>query len=124
MTAWIKKFGNALAGCRWAFRTQSSFWVHVTVSVLVISVSIWLGLTPVQWSVITLCIGIVIAAELFNTAIEQIVQVLHPAEEPRLGRALDMAAGAVLVLAVAAAAVGTITLLPPLWQAVVGMTFD
>lgn len=66
------------------------------------------GITRTEWIVIILCIGVVIAAELFNTAIEKLVDLVSPERHPIAGQVKDIAAGAVLVCAVAAAIIGII----------------
>jgi len=70
------------------------------------------GITRTEWIVIILCIGVVIAAELFNTAIERLVDLVSPERHPIAGQVKDIAAGAVLVCAVAAAIIGIIIFLP------------
>lgn len=62
--------------------------------------------------IIALCIGVVIAAELFNTAIERLVDLVSPGRHPLAGQVKDIAAGAVLVCAAAAAIIGLIIFVP------------
>ncbi|KAA1261899.1 Undecaprenol kinase [Rubripirellula obstinata] len=123
---WRNKFGYAFAGIRDSFLTQASFWVHLPAAVVVIALAAFLQLESWRWAVLILCIAIVIAAELFNTAMEQVVVVLHPVRDPRIARALDAAAASVLVVAVASVAVGLIVLGPPLleWLGVLGNDGD
>ncbi|MDA6987305.1 diacylglycerol kinase family protein, partial [Escherichia coli] len=64
------------------------------------------------WTVVVLCFGVVIAAELFNTAIERLVDLVSPERHPVAGQVKDIAAGAVLVCAVAAAIIGLIIFIP------------
>ena len=112
---WQKKFGYAFAGLRDSFLNQASFWVHLPVAALVIALATFLQVELWRWAILVLCIATVIAAELFNTALEQFVVVLHPDRDPRIGKALDAAAAAVLVVAIASVIVGLIVLGPPLW---------
>ncbi|MGB7345121.1 MAG: diacylglycerol kinase [Pirellulaceae bacterium] len=114
--AWRNKFACAIAGGFWAFRTQSSFWVHIPITAMVFALAALLKIGPIQWTAIVLATMVVFAAELLNTAIEQIVKVLHPDHDPNIGHALDAAAAGVLVTAIGAVAVGLITLGPPLIQ--------
>lgn len=60
----------------------------------------------------TLCIGMVIAAELFNSAIEKLVDIVSPEWNPLAGKVKDIAAGAVLVCAIVAGITGLIVFLP------------
>jgi diacylglycerol kinase (ATP) len=61
---------------------------------------------------VVMCIGTVIAAELFNTAIEKLVDLVSPERHPVAGQVKDIAAGAVLICAVAAAIIGLIIFIP------------
>ena len=78
----------------------------------VIIAGIVLGITRTEWIMVVMCIGTVIAAELFNTAIEKLVDLVSPERHPVAGRVKDIAAGAVLICAVAAAFIGLIIFIP------------
>ena len=114
-TTWLSKFACAFRGLFWAVKTQSSFWIHVPVAIAVLVLAAFLKLATWQWIALIAMIGIVMAAELLNTAIEQIVKVVHPKRDSRIGNALDASAAGVLVVAVAAAIVGLMILLPPIY---------
>ena len=85
---------------------------HLIASVIVIIAGFVLGITRTEWMIIALCIGVVIAAELFNTAIEKLVDLVSPERHPIAGQVKDIAAGAVLICAAAAAIVGLIIFIP------------
>ena len=70
------------------------------------------GITRSEWMAIVICIGLVIAAELFNSAIERLVDLVSPQRHPVAGQVKDIAAGAVLVCALAAMVVGLIIFVP------------
>ena len=78
----------------------------------VIIAGIVLGITRNEWIMVVMCIGTVLAAELFNTAIEKLVDLVSPERHPVAGRVKDIAAGAVLICAVAAAIIGLIIFIP------------
>ncbi len=118
--SWVKKFRDAIRGAIRSVQTQRSFWVHLPVTLAVLTVAAWLQIEPWRWTTLVIVIGVVLAAELINTSIEQLVAELHPAHNERIGDALDAAAAAVLVAAIAAVAVGLLTLGPPLWQTLAG----
>jgi diacylglycerol kinase len=101
-------------------RTQNSFWVHLSVAAAVVVTGVWLRLELWRWVAIALAITFVLSAELINSAIEQLVQALHPEHDDRIGRALDIAAGSVLLAAIGSVAVGLMTLGSPLWTALFG----
>ena len=114
MNHWIRKFACAIKGVGWAVRTQSSFWVHCFFAAAAIIVGVWLQIESWRWVAIILTIAAVISAELFNTSIELIVKAIHPGQDQTIGRALDISAGAVLIVAIGSVIVGLVTLGPPL----------
>lgn len=115
---WARKFAVAAAGIGRSVRGEDSFRVHVPVTVAVVAVAGLLAVEPWRWVALTLAIAAVWSAELINTAIEGLARTLHPEHDVRIGTALDAAAGAVLVVAIAAVTVGLITLAPPLWDTI------
>lgn len=74
----------------------------------------WVKLTRWEWAILLLTIGSVIAAEVMNTAIEIVVDLVQPNFHPLAGMAKDVAAGAVLMTAIQAVAVGIVIFGPPL----------
>ena len=107
---WHKKFSCALRGLLVGVRGQNSFYVHIPAMIAVIGLAIWLQLTLIQWSILFVCITMVIAAELFNTAIEHLAKVVAQENNPQIRNALDTASGAVLVASLGAAIVGILLL--------------
>ena len=69
------------------------------------------GITPTEWCIVIICFGLVLAAEGFNTAIERLVDLVSPDYHPIAGDVKDVAAGAVLICAIAAAIIGGIIFL-------------
>ena len=63
---------------------------------------IWLRPALVWWALIGVMVTLLLAAELFNSAIENLADHLHPERHPRIGLVKDIAAGAVLVLGIGA----------------------
>lgn len=116
--AWGKKFAVAISGVVWSARTQHSFRVHLPIAVAAIGVAAWLRIETWRWVAIVFAITIVLSAELINTSIEQLVRVLHPQHDEGIKRALDAAAGAVLLVAIGAVIAGLITLGLPLWNTI------
>ena len=112
-------FRYAWGGLTYAFETQRNFRIHTVIGTLAIGLGLFLHLKPVEISVIGVTIGIVLAMELLNTAIESVVDLTVGQSYHELARiAKDCAAGAVLVSAMAAAIVAAALLLPPLWEVV------
>lgn len=113
---WREKFAAAWRGLRLVALGESSFRVHLLATVLVAAVGGLLGLTWQQWSLVGLCIALVMVAETLNTAIERLARAVTTSEHPQIRDALDLASGAVLLAALAAVGVGLLVFLPRLWQ--------
>ncbi len=114
MNRWRRKFAAAWVGLRWACKTQDSFYVHIPIAIAACMMAGWLRIEPWAWTAIWMSIGLVITAELLNSAAEQLVRVLHPEHDRRIGLALDAAAAGVLFASITAVGVGLITLGLPL----------
>ncbi len=115
-------FKYAWAGVRYAFTTQRNFRIHTLVSVLAVSLGIWLAISPIEMAVIVMTCAIVMVLELLNTAIESVVDLTVKQSYHELAKiAKDCAAGAVLISAIAAVLVAAFILLPPLLRLVIPM---
>lgn len=111
MKRFIKSLGYAAAGFKLMLQ-EPNFRIHMAAAILVIALSYWLGLTSTEWIIIVACIASVMAAEMFNTAVEQLCNMTESNVHPIIKKIKDTSAGAVLVLAFAAAICGTLVLLP------------
>lgn len=111
----IQALGHAFSGLWIAFRTQRNIPIHLTVAVGVIALGLWLGLPTLQWAILALTIGSVLAAELLNSGLETVVDMVSPEYHPLAKQAKDVAAGAVLLAAIVSVVVGLLILGPPLW---------
>ncbi len=109
----LSSFGFAWAGVRRAFVQQPNFRIELLLGALALALAVWLRapLAP-----ILIVIGLVLALELVNSAVEAIVDLVSPAPHELAGAAKDLSAAAVLLASVAALAVGLVVLGPPLWQ--------
>lgn len=114
--SWKRKFAVAWAGIRGAWKSQVSLRIHGLCAGLVLALAAVCSLTPLEWAVLLLVIGLVISLEIMNTAIEAVVDLCSP-EHSELARiAKDAAAGAVLVAAIIAVGVGACIFVPALWS--------
>jgi diacylglycerol kinase len=110
----LPAFKHAFSGLFYVLRTQKNSWVHATATVLAILLAALLRLQSLQFALLLVVIGIVWAAEIINTSIEAIVDMVSP-DHNRLAKiAKDASAAAVLVTALLSIAVGIILLGPPL----------
>jgi diacylglycerol kinase (ATP) len=103
--AFHRRFGFAFLGLRAAWRGEASFRFQCIACAAVVGVLIWRRPVPMWWAMLLTMCALVLAAELFNTAFEAALDRLHPDHHAAIGIAKDCAAGAVLVMSFASAAV-------------------
>ncbi len=121
-TLW-KSFGFALAGIWYVIYSQRNAKVHAGIIGLVILLGLFLQVNATQWAILALSMGMVFSAEMFNTVIESLVDLVSPDFHPQAKVAKDVAAGAVLLLALMSIAVGVFIFGPPLWRLVLASIF-
>ena len=98
----IEKLKNAIRGIAFTYKSEFNFRLHSLSAVVVIIVLIIFQPIWIWWALIIICIALVIAAELINTAIENLIDHLHPEIHPKIGKVKDIMAGMVLVLSLTA----------------------
>ena len=106
----LRSFRFAGQGILDLFRFENNAKVHLLVAILVIGAGIVLSLSPVEWAIILTQIGLVWAAEAFNTAIEKLCDFVSPGLHPQIKAIKDLSSGAVLILTIVAVLVGLIIL--------------
>ena len=111
-----RSFRYAFAGWWYVTRTQQNAWIHAVVSIAVIVVSLWLGLSTVEWALILVAITLVWTAEFLNTALEGVVDLASPEQHQLAKTCKDVGAAAVLIASGASVLIGLLILGPPLWQ--------
>ena len=105
-TSLFQSFNFAAEGIVHAVRTQRNLWIHFALAVVVLLAAIGFGATKLELAVLLLAITFVLVAELVNTAVEAAVDVASTSFDPMAKIAKDIAAGAVLIAALNAVAVG------------------
>ncbi|PKO20911.1 MAG: diacylglycerol kinase [Chloroflexi bacterium HGW-Chloroflexi-1] len=115
MKAFLHSFTYAFQGIAHVMRTQRNARVHLLVSVAVIGAGLYFRVTPVEWAVLALTMGMVFSAEMINTVAELAVDLLTQRVHPMAKVAKDVGAGAVLIAALAAVGVGLAIFGPRLW---------
>jgi diacylglycerol kinase len=111
-------FGHAFRGWGYVIRTQRNAWLHAIITTIVVVLALWLRISTQEWAILMLTIALVWSAELFNTAIEAVVDLASPLNHPLAKTGKDVGAAAVLIAAIAAVLVGLFILGPPLWARV------
>jgi undecaprenol kinase len=104
----------ALQGLRECWRSEGSFRIQCGCAVAGLALLTWLRPAAVWWGLAALAAALTLAAELFNSALERLADRLHPEQHPDIGAVKDMAAGAVLVLALGGLAVAALAVLSAL----------
>ncbi|MGH7214041.1 MAG: diacylglycerol kinase family protein [Tepidisphaeraceae bacterium] len=114
----VRSFYFAFAGVAYLLRTQRSARIHVLVGMGVCALGVWLDITRVEWAVVTLTIASVLILEGLNTALEAAVDLASLRLHPLAKAAKDLAAGMVLIAALAAVVVGLLIFGPGVWEKV------
>lgn len=114
LEARARSFRYAARGIVALVRSQHNAWIHAAASIAVIALGLAVGLSRVEWSLVTVAITGVWIAEALNTAFEALCDVASPAAHPLVARAKDIAAGSVLVAAVGAVIIGLLVFGPHL----------
>lgn len=111
----LKSFRFAFNGIRLLVTREHNAWIHCFIAVCVIVTGCLVGLSETEWIVITMAIGMVLAAEAFNSSIEALADLVSPGYNEAIKRTKDLAAGAVLILAIASAVIGLVIFIPKLF---------
>ncbi len=111
-TGRIRSFYYAIRGVLRMVRCQHNAWIHAAATLLVLGAGFYLRLSRADWCWIILAISIVWTAEALNTAFEFLADAASPDFHPLVRDAKDVAAGAVLITAAAAAIIGVLILFP------------
>ncbi len=114
-----KKIHNvryALSGIRIAWEEELSFKIQAGAMVLALLLGWFFSLSPIEWTMIVLAIGFVLAAEAFNTALEELCDKFHTDPDPHIGKIKDLSAAAVFIASLASVVVGAIIFLPYLLE--------
>lgn len=111
----VASFGHAFRGVAAALRSEVHLRFHAVATVVVIGFGFYFNISRTEWALVALAVGTVWTAELLNTAVEALTDLVSPEYHPLAGKAKDVAAGAVLVVALAALVVGVLLFAPRLW---------
>ena len=112
-------FGKRLQSFKYAFNgililitSEHNAWIHCFAAICVIIAGFCFGLSQTEWIAVSIVIGAVLAAEAVNSSIEALADLVSPEYNEAIKRTKDLAAGAVLLMAIAAAIVGCIIFIP------------
>ena len=108
----LKSFAFAFNGLKIIFKEEHNFRIHLLAIVVVVIAGAWVKLSAYEWVAITFAIGLVIAMEIINTAIEHIANFMTTEHNQHIKKIKDLAASAVLVSAITAVIIGIIVFIP------------
>lgn len=108
----LASFKYAFSGIKIALIKERNMKVHFFIMMCVIICGFLLKISIYEWIICIILFGIVISAEMFNTAIENIVDIVSPQKNEKAKIVKDISAGAVLVQAIVSAVIGIIIFLP------------
>lgn len=111
-----RSFANAFAGLWAVWRSQRNARIEIGIALAVVAVGLVLRLPPSDWAILVLTIGLVLAAECFNSAVEALVDLACPDYHALAKLAKDVSAGAVLLLSLMSVIIGLLILGPPLLE--------
>jgi len=112
----LQSFAYAFRGIRVVFGTEANMQIHIVITILVIVCGIAFSISLTEWMFCLLCIGLVVGAEMINTALENVVDLASPGQHPLAGKAKDIAAGAVLICAIISVLIGLLIFVPKGWH--------
>ncbi len=109
--SFYKNFKYAFRGLKTVFATEKSFRLHVIIAILVVIYAWYQDLDKIYWVVVLMIIALVMSLEIFNSAIERLVDMLAPRTHNFAKEVKDLLAAMVLLVSLFAAAIGLIVFL-------------
>lgn len=108
----IKSFVYAFEGIIDFIKFEPQALMHAIAVISVVSAGYYFNISASEWLFIVLAIGLVISAEMLNTAIEKLTDMVSPQINEQAKIVKDLAAGAVLIASLTAFIIGLIVFLP------------
>jgi len=108
----LRSFGYAFEGISAFFRTQHNAIVHACATIVIIPLAAYCHISSEKWMALLIAIALVWMAELFNTAIEKVCDLLSPQRCAQVKFIKDVSAAAVLIASILAFIIGLIIFIP------------
>lgn len=108
----IKSLTYALRGLGFFYRSEIHALYHGLAAALVIAAGFIFNISRLDWMIVIIAIALVIISEMINTAIESLLDFIHPEKHPHVGNIKDLTAGIVLFSALIAVALGIFVFYP------------
>jgi diacylglycerol kinase len=116
-----QSFRSAWQGLGVFLRHERNGRIELVMAMAALGLCAWYRVSHIEWCLVLLCSAVVLSAEAMNTALESLADTLHPKRSSGIGRAKDLAAAAVLILAGFSAAIGLLIFGPHLLASVGGL---
>ena len=108
----INSFRYAFSGLKASYKSEHNMRIHFLIAVLVIILGLFFNITQIEWIFVTLAIGLVISAEIINTGVEKLVDLVTTKYSEEARDAKDISAAFVLITSLVASVVGLIIFIP------------
>lgn len=108
----LRSFSYAFHGICLLITQEANAWIHCFAAVCVVVAGFFFGISVSEWIAVIFAIGMVLAAEAVNSAVEALADRVTQEYDEAIKRTKDLASGAVLILAIAAAIIGCIIFIP------------
>lgn len=113
-------FTAAVDGVVYTVRTQRNAWIELAAALVVVAAGIWLRIRPLEWAVLAITVGVILALEAVNSAVEAVVDLVSPDYHDLARIAKDCAAGAMVFAVLGALGVAAAIFGPPLLRTLAG----
>ena len=108
----LMSFKYAFNGLRLMLSGNPNFIIQASIAVLVIVFGFVFNISNIEWTILLICISLVLSAEIFNSALEELSDFVSPDKNQKIARIKDLSASAVLLLSIFSAIVGIIIFIP------------
>ncbi len=112
----VNSFKYAIEGIISSFKTEKNMKIHIFIAICVIGLGVFFKISKIEWIACILSFVLVIGSELFNTAIETVVDMITTDKDEKAKLAKDIAAGAVLIFAIGSAMIGFLIFVPKIFE--------
>ncbi len=108
----IKSFGYSFRGLFKIFREEQNLQIQSLVAIIILILAAYMGIKPVEWCLVIMSISLVVLAEIINSALERVADVLKPRIHVYIKEVKDIMAAAVMISSISAVAVGLFVFVP------------
>lgn len=108
----VNSFKYAFDGFKQSLKTERNMKIHIIIMLLVILCGFIFKISKLEWIICIILFSAVISGELFNTAIETVVDIAMPEKNDKAKIAKDVSAAGVLIIAISSAIIGLIIFIP------------